>query len=63
VPKNAKVNCINDYRPIALLSVAMKCFERLLMGHINTIIPKTLDPQQYRPNRSTDYRGPSGVSA
>ena len=34
----------------------MKCFERLVMAHINTIIPETLDPLQfaYRPNRSTD---------
>ena len=34
----------------------MKCFERMVMAHINTIIPETLDPLQfaYRPNRSTD---------
>jgi hypothetical protein len=34
----------------------MKCFERLVMAHINTIIPETRDPLQfaYRPNRSTD---------
>jgi hypothetical protein len=34
----------------------MKCFERLVMVHINIIIPETLDPVQftYRPNRSTD---------
>jgi hypothetical protein len=34
----------------------MKCFERLVMAHINTIIPETLVPLQfaYRPNRSTD---------
>ena len=37
-------------------TVAMKCFKRLVMAHINTIIPETLDPLQcaYRPNRSTD---------
>ena len=34
----------------------MKCFERLVMAHINTFIPETLDPLQftYRPNRFTD---------
>jgi hypothetical protein len=34
----------------------MKCFERLAMAHINTMIPETLDPLQfaYHPNRSTD---------
>jgi hypothetical protein len=33
----------------------MKCFEKLIMAHFNTIIPETLDPLQfaYRPNRST----------
>ena len=38
------------------MSVAMKCFERLAMAHINPSIPETLDPLQfaYRPNRSTD---------
>jgi hypothetical protein len=34
----------------------MKCFERLVMAHINTIMPETLDSLQfaYRPKRSTD---------
>jgi hypothetical protein len=34
----------------------MKCFERLVMTHINNIFPETLEPLQfiYRPNRSTD---------
>ncbi|KAK6295629.1 hypothetical protein J4Q44_G00333420 [Coregonus suidteri] len=56
VPKDSKITCLNDYRPVALTSVAMKCFERLVMAHINSIIPETLDPLQfaYRPNRSTD---------
>ena len=56
MPKNTKVTCLNDYQPEALTSVAMKCFERLVMAHNNTIIPETLDPLQfaYRPNRSTD---------
>ena len=43
VPKNTTLTCLKDYRPIALTSVAMKCFERLVMAHINTIIPETLD--------------------
>ena len=44
VPKNTKAACLNDYRPVALTSIAMKCFKRLVMAHINTIIPETLDP-------------------
>ncbi|XP_070289930.1 RNA-binding protein 34-like [Salvelinus sp. IW2-2015] len=56
VPKNIKVICLNDYGPVALTSVAMNCFERLVMAHINTIIPETLDPLQfaYHTNRFTD---------
>ncbi len=56
VPKKSPVSCLNDYRPIALTPIIMKCFERLVMHNIKTSIPKTLDPLQfaYRPNRSTD---------
>ena len=34
----------------------MKCFERLVMNHINSILLNTLDPLQfaYCPNRSTE---------
>jgi hypothetical protein len=36
--------------------MTMKCFERMIMAHINTIIPDTLHLLQfaYRPKRSTD---------
>jgi hypothetical protein len=34
----------------------MKCFERMVMAHINSILPDTLDSLQfaYRPNRSAN---------
>ena len=32
VPKKAKVTCLNDYRPVAFTSVAVKCFEKILKG-------------------------------
>ncbi len=56
VPKKSPVSCLNDYRPIALTPIMMKCFERLVMHNIKTSLPDTLDPLQfaYRPNRSTD---------
>ncbi|KAK3553582.1 hypothetical protein QTP70_005752 [Hemibagrus guttatus] len=56
VPKKSTVSCLNDYLPIALTPIVMKCFERLVMRHIKTQLPPTLDPLQfaYRPNRSTD---------
>ncbi|KAI5618694.1 gastrula zinc finger protein XlCGF28.1-like [Silurus asotus] len=54
--KKSTVSCLNDYRPIALTHIVMKCFERLIMKHIETQLPSALDPMQlaYRPNRSTD---------
>ncbi|KAK1792647.1 hypothetical protein P4O66_012581 [Electrophorus voltai] len=56
VPKKPTVLCLNDYCPIALTSIIMKCFERLVMRHIKTQLPPSLDPLQftYRSNRSTD---------
>ncbi len=56
VPKNNKPSCLNDYRPVALTSIVMKVFERLVKNYICSSIPDTLDPLQfaYHPNRSTD---------
>ena len=34
VPKKSTVTCHNDYRPIALTSVLMKCLERLVLDYI-----------------------------
>ncbi len=56
VPKNSKPSCLNDYRSVALTSIVMKVFERLVKNYILSSIPATLDPLRfaYRPNRSTD---------
>jgi gmma-aminobutyric acid receptor subunit gamma/cGMP-dependent protein kinase 2 len=56
VPKKAKVTNLNNYRPIALTFVIMKCFERLVKDHITSNLPDILDPLQfaYHSNRSTD---------
>ncbi len=56
VQKKSPVSCLNDYRPIALTPIMMKCFERLVMQKIKNSLPNTLDPLQFacRPNRSTD---------
>ena len=47
---------LSDYRPVALTSVIMKCFERLVKDHFPATLPATLDPLQfaYRPTMSTD---------
>uniref|UniRef100_A0A9J7X865 Reverse transcriptase domain-containing protein n=1 Tax=Cyprinus carpio carpio TaxID=630221 RepID=A0A9J7X865_CYPCA len=56
VPKKPSPSCFNDYRPVALTPILMKCFERLVMHHIKSALPPSLDPFQfaYRSNRSTD---------
>ncbi|XP_072564227.1 uncharacterized protein [Paramormyrops kingsleyae] len=56
VPKKSSVTCLNDYHPVTLTSVIMKCFERLVMVHIKNSLPHSLDLLQfaYRSNRSTE---------
>eukprot|EP00061_Rhincodon_typus_P007338 g28939.t1 len=56
VPKKTHVMCLNDYRPVALTSIIMKCVERLVTAHINSSLPACLDPLQlaYWQNRSTE---------
>lgn len=34
VPKKPTVHSLNDYRPVSLTSIIMKCFERLIKDHI-----------------------------
>uniref|UniRef100_A0A9J7Z4K7 Reverse transcriptase domain-containing protein n=1 Tax=Cyprinus carpio carpio TaxID=630221 RepID=A0A9J7Z4K7_CYPCA len=56
VPKKPSPFCFNDYRPVALTPILMKCFEWLVMHHIKSALPLSLDPFQfaYQSNRSTD---------
>ncbi|KAI3366414.1 hypothetical protein L3Q82_000569 [Scortum barcoo] len=56
IPKTPTVTGLNDYRPVALTPIVMKCFERLVMAHIKDCVDVTVDPHQYayRKNRSTE---------
>ncbi|KAI3376752.1 hypothetical protein L3Q82_000349 [Scortum barcoo] len=56
VPKRSPVTTLSDYRPVALTPIIMKCFERVVLAHIQNTTPATLDPLQYtyRTNRSTE---------
>ncbi|KAL0153147.1 hypothetical protein M9458_051543, partial [Cirrhinus mrigala] len=56
VPKKPKITGLNDYRPVALTSVAMKSFEKLVLAYLKDITGPLLDPLQfaYRANRSVD---------
>ncbi len=56
IPKKPKITGINDYRPVALMSVAMKSFEKLVLAHLKDSTGPSLDLLQfaYRANRSVD---------
>ncbi|KAK3538654.1 hypothetical protein QTP86_010983 [Hemibagrus guttatus] len=56
MPEKSTVSCLNDYHPVALTPTMMKCFEMLVMKHIKTQLPPSLDSLQfaYHPNHSTD---------
>ncbi len=56
VPKKPHIFGLNDYWPVALASVAMKSFERLVLAYLKDTTGPLLDPLQfaYRANRSVD---------
>ncbi|KAK1788004.1 hypothetical protein P4O66_016477, partial [Electrophorus voltai] len=56
VPKKPRPSGFNDYRPVALTSVVMKCFEKLVRDFITSSLPASMVPLQfaYCHNRSTD---------
>ncbi|KAI4878406.1 hypothetical protein NFI96_029705, partial [Prochilodus magdalenae] len=43
VPKKSSLSCLNDYRHVALTPIIMKCFKRLVMRHIKTLLPPSLE--------------------
>jgi len=45
VPKTASPAGLNDYRTVALTSVVMKCFERLIKDY--TFSPSSMDLLQF----------------
>ncbi len=56
IPKKPKITGLNYYRPVALTSVAMKSFERLVFAYLKASTGPLLDLLQfaYRANRSVD---------
>lgn len=56
LPKKEAISGLNDYHPVALTPVIMKCFERLVEQYSKASLPDTVDPHQftYRANRSTE---------
>ncbi len=53
IPKKNTISCLNDYRPVALTPIIMKCFEKLVRTYIVSTLPPSFDPYQfaYRANR------------
>ncbi|KAK3551070.1 hypothetical protein QTP70_011617 [Hemibagrus guttatus] len=47
IPKKPKITGLNDYRPVALTSVVMKSFERLVLAYLKNITGPLLDPLQF----------------
>ncbi|KAK3566876.1 hypothetical protein QTP86_004772 [Hemibagrus guttatus] len=56
IPKKPKITGLNHYRPVALTSVVMKSFERLVLAYLKNITGPLLDPLQfaYQANWSVD---------
>lgn len=56
IPKKPFLSIYNDFWSVALISIDMKCFERLVMPNIKSILPPSLNPSKfvYRPNRSSE---------
>ena len=56
VPKKNNPVVNNDYRPVALTSIAMKCLERIIKKLLLDNVSHLLDPLQfaYRPGRGTE---------
>ncbi|KAK3525520.1 hypothetical protein QTP86_033934 [Hemibagrus guttatus] len=44
IPKKPKITGLNDYRPVALTSVVIKSFERLVLAYLKNIAGPLLDP-------------------
>jgi hypothetical protein len=56
VPKKVNPTVNNDYRPVALTSIAMKCFEKIVKTLLLKDTDHLLDPMQfaYRPKRGVE---------
>ena len=56
VPKKPKISSLNDLRPVALTSVVMKVFERLVLKYLKIVVKELMDAFQfaYTANRSVE---------
>ena len=56
IPKNNSPSDLSDYRPNAIISVVMKCFEKIVLHHLFDLTKGMQNPFQfaYKPNRSIE---------
>ena len=56
VAKTQRASQLNDYRPVALTSIVMKCFERLIMQNLLPSVSSLIDNLQfaYQPKKSVN---------
>ena len=56
IAKKPRPSEYNDYRPVALTSIAMKCFERIVLKCLIQPIREMIDPHQYayQPKKSVE---------
>ena len=56
VPKKKSPSTLNDYRRVALASLVMKCFEKIVVQHLLTFTSQQLDPFHfaYKSHRGVD---------
>lgn len=47
VPKEHTISSLNDYQPVALTPIIMKCLEKLVKDHITSRVLPTFDPHQF----------------
>lgn len=47
VPKRPNMKWLNDYRPVAFTPTAMKCFKKLMLSHIRSLVPADLDNYRF----------------
>ena len=47
VLRKSTITSLNDYRPVALTQVIMKCFKRLVLQHIKDYLSPDFDPHQF----------------
>ena len=54
VAKKPRPSQLNDYRPVALTSIVMKCFERIMLKYLLQPVSELIDPNQfaYQQNKS-----------